>query len=298
MNQVNNYRSELRDYFDSLTLKSETTITNWFEEFPDFALKALQEMNTAPLKDPQIVSQIIASHDWPEQHFKSATFADLSFTLFRNEHFFLDLYIWNHQDTNIHDHHFSGAFQVIQGESFHISYNFIPEEQLTPWLEKGRLKVVEKTNLTAGETRKIDFNDKFIHQNLHSTNPCLTLCLRTKDHPHILLNSYCNGGLKIGLYRSHINDIKALEAISYLTQFKNSSDTEITEIITMVSDHALYSIMNGQQHILTRNDPKIRTVIHNELFRRNPKQYMWFKEVVDKQQKLAIQLQSMFKIQA
>jgi hypothetical protein len=234
----------------------------------------------------------------PIQHFRSGLFADLSFTLFRNDHFFLDLYIWNHQDTNIHDHHFCGAFQVVQGESFHLSYDFISEEKKSSWLEKGRLEVVEKTNLLPGETKKIAFYDRFIHQNIHTTNPCVTLCLRSNDHPEIMLNSYYNKGMKIGLYRSYLIDVKLLEAVQYLVHQNLSKADEEQALMSSVSDHALYSILTGQKNILANISPQLLEIIHRELRQRNPDQYGWFVDAIEKQNKLVIQLQSMFKTQA
>ena len=261
---MKNYQQDLGRSLKSIEKHSSLNVKNWFKDFPKIATEQLYKLNTIPLQDPSALAKILSMKKWPAQQFPSGHFADLSFTLFRNEHFLLDLYVWHHQDTNIHDHHFSGAFKVIQGESFHIEYDFQKSKSMTPWLEEGKLKIKEQSNLVAGEVKTILFKDDFIHQNMHTTNPCVTLCLRTIDHPKTNLSSYYNLGMKILMTPMSQNDQKMLEGLIYLCSIPNN-EKACQQFISKLSDRALYLSMTGAQPLLNRAPAAFHTMVHEAL---------------------------------
>ena len=291
---MKNYQSDLWRTLKSLDKCSNQNIKNWFRDFPAIATEELNKLNTAPLQDPIVLAKILSMKKWPLQQFPSGHFADLSFTLFRNDHFLLDLYIWNHQDTNIHDHHFSGAFKVVQGESFHIEYDFQKSKSITPWLEEGKLKIKEKSNLVAGDVKTIFFKHDFIHQNMHTTNPCVTLCLRTLDHPKISLSSYYNLGMKILMSPLSQNDQKMLEGLMYLCSIPNN-DSASQQFISKLSDRVLYVSLTGTQRLLNRAPAAFHTLIQETLKNRDENLFNWFTKVTKHQSKLSLQLATLFK---
>jgi hypothetical protein len=291
---MKDYQSDLRRALKSIENYSNKNIKNWFKDFPKIASEQLHKLNTAPLQDPSVLAKIFSLKNWPRQQFPSGYFADLSFTLFRNDHFLLDLYVWNHQDTNIHDHHFSGAFKVVQGESFHIEYDFQKSKVITPWLEEGKLKIKEQSNLVAGDVKTILFKDNFIHQNMHTTNPCVTLCLRTLDHPKINLSSYYNLGMKILMTPISHNDQKMLEGLMYLCSIPNNESAS-QQFISKLSDRALYLSMTGTQPLLNRAPAAFHTIVHETLKKRDEHLFNWFTKVLKHQSKLNLQLATLFK---
>jgi len=291
---MKNYQQDLGRSLKSIEKQSNLNIKNWFKDFPKIATEQLHKLNTAPLQDPNVLAKVLSLKNWPRQQFPSGHFADLSFTLFRNDHFLLDLYVWNHQDTNIHDHHFSGAFKVIQGESFHIEYDFQKSKSITPWLEEGKLKIKEQSNLVAGEVKTILFKEDFIHQNMHTTNPCVTLCLRTLDHPKISLSSYYNLGMKILMTPISHNDQKKLEGLMYLCSIPNNQNA-CQQFISKLSDRALYVTMTGAQPLLNRAPAAFHTMVHETLKKRDENLFLWFNKVTKHQRKLNLQLATLFK---
>ena len=291
---MKNYQSDLRRTLKSIDKDSNLSIKNWFKDFPQIATEQLHKLNTAPLQDPNVLAKLLHMNKWPAQQFPSGHFADLSFTLFRNDNFLLDLYVWNHQDTNIHDHHFSGAFKVIQGESFHIEYDFQKLKSITPWLDAGKLKIKEQSNLVAGDVKTIFFKDDFIHQNMHTTNPCVTLCLRTLDHPKISLSSYYNLGMKILMGQMSQNDQKTLEGLMYLCLIPNNENA-CQQFISKLSDRALYVCMTGSQPLLNRAPAAFHTLVHETLKKRDENLFNWFNKVIKHQSKLNLQLSTLFK---
>ena len=291
---MKNYQSDLWRTLRLIYKYSNKNIKNWFKDFPKIATEQLHKLNTAPLQDPNVLAKLFSLKNWPSQQFPSGHFADLSFTLSRNDHFLLDLYVWNHQDTNIHDHHFSGAFKVIQGESFHIEYDFQKSKSITPWLDEGKLKIKEQSNLVTGDVKTIFFKDDFIHQNMHTTNPCVTLCLRTLDHPKLNLSSYYNLGMKILMSPLSQNDQKMLEGLMYLCSFPNN-ETASQQFISKLSDRALYLSLTGTQRLLNRAPAAFHTLVHETLKKRDENLFNWFTKVTKHQSKLNLQLATLFK---
>lgn len=291
---MKNYQSDLWRSLKAVDKYSKKNVKNWFKDFPAIATEQLHKLNTASLQDPILLAKLLCMKKWPRQQFPSGHFADLSFTLFRNDHFLLDLYVWNHQDTNIHDHHFSGAFKVIQGESFHIKYDFQKSKIVTPWLEEGKLSLKEKSNLVAGDVKTILFKHDFIHQNMHTTNPCVTLCLRTLDHPKISLSSYYNLGMKITMTPISQNDQKLLEGLLYLCSIPNN-EIACQQFISKLSDRVLYSSVIGILPLFKRAPAAFYTTIYETLKTRDESLFNWFNKVIKHQSKLNLQLATLFK---
>jgi predicted metal-dependent enzyme (double-stranded beta helix superfamily) len=288
------FKKKLERSLNLLDKKIETSNKDIFKTFPQHAAKLLSTLDHQSFNNPKLIASLLNRKKWPRQQFPSGHFADLSFTLYRNHNFLLDMYVWHHQDTNIHDHHFSGAFKIITGNSFHIGYKFEATEKYFPWLEKGKLSVTEKSSLIEGDVKAIAFSDKFIHQNLHSTNPCITLCLRTIDHPKKLLSSYYNRGMKIKLYRIKESETKLMEGISHLLQ-KPENEQLCIKLIDKLSDHCLVSISMGQHRFLNNSPSPIQNLAREMLLKRNKKIFSWVYDVLKVQESLNMEMRSMFK---
>lgn len=112
--------------------------------------------------------------------YKENNFGEYPVTLFRNEIFFIDAYIWQTQDTSIHNHSFVGAFKVLQGASLETQYSFKQTKENTAVnLKYGHFKQKKKGVLKTGDSEKIMLGDQYIHQVWHLEKPTITLCLRS-----------------------------------------------------------------------------------------------------------------------
>src|ERR1051326_7259303 len=86
---------------------------NYSEEaFPTIAADALAEADAITNVDPwEIVRQLHAVTDLPHQSIEDK-FSDLPVVLYHGLRFHIDVYFWLDGTTSIHQHGFSGAFQV------------------------------------------------------------------------------------------------------------------------------------------------------------------------------------------
>jgi hypothetical protein len=88
--------------------------------FPEIAANALLAADL-PAKidtwDP--IRWVHVTTDFTRQMDPQASFGDPPITLFVGPRFYIDVYYWLDSTTAIHEHGFSGAFQVLHGASVH-----------------------------------------------------------------------------------------------------------------------------------------------------------------------------------
>ncbi len=165
----------------------------------------------------------------PRQHFKNNAFSDRSLTVLRGNNWFLDLYLWDGRDTGLHDHHFSGAFQVQTGLYHERLYRFVPGTLHHDVWNRGQLEPAGTQLLERGHINPIFTGDRYIHQTYHPQRPAVTLCLRSENvFPH--LHNFLLSGAKIG------GVLEDQQARSYYTQAINTwNDKKPDEALRLLS---------------------------------------------------------------
>jgi hypothetical protein len=150
--------------------------------FPEIAAQALAETRPTERVDPlEIIRHLHSSLSAPAQH--GENFSDLPITLYAGPRFYVDVYFWLDGTTAIHQHGFSGAFQVLSGSSIHSLYTFTREQEINPHFSTGQLLLEEVQVLGKGDIRKILPGDQFIHSLFHLERPSVTITVRTVQSP-------------------------------------------------------------------------------------------------------------------
>jgi len=132
----------------------------------------------------------------PRQNFRSLEFSDLPLTIARGEECFIDVYFWRRRPTVIHNHHFRGAFQCLLGLNVDSEFKYNQTTKFTKFHSLGKLELQNMSQLSRGEIKSIDFQDKFIHQNHHQANLTVNLCFRTPDVAKKNLSNFLYSGIK------------------------------------------------------------------------------------------------------
>lgn len=151
---------------------------------PEIAARALEELALPGRVDPwQAVWHVLSSDELSEQRDVEARFSDLPVTVFNGPRFYVDFYYWLDGTTEIHQHAFAGAFQVLAGSSLHSRYAFDREREINPRLLAGRLRLVEAEILRPGAIRRIVPGPAHIHSLFHLERPSVTLTVRSQNTP-------------------------------------------------------------------------------------------------------------------
>ncbi len=128
------------------------------------ALKALSEAGTLPTqRDP------------------TSRFGDPPVTLWSADDLVVDLYFWTRPEPATHDHDFTGAFVVLEGQSLHLTWQFEPDALYSDnALMTGALERMDAEILRPGDCRTIRGGAAFIHTVAHLTRPSLSLTIRSR----------------------------------------------------------------------------------------------------------------------
>lgn len=148
--------------------------------FPALAAAALREANLPASVDVwDELRKVGAARELTEQRDLSASFSNLPITLTNRSRFYVDLYLWLDGTTSIHQHAFSGAFQVLAGSSLHSHYRFEERQRINEHFRMGEIKLESVELLGAGDIRGIISGAKFAHALFHLARPSATITVRT-----------------------------------------------------------------------------------------------------------------------
>jgi hypothetical protein len=166
-------------------IESRWRSKNYHEDlFPGIAARALSEFDLPARTDPwQIVRWLYTTPNLPEQMDLEAVFGDPPITLYAGARFYIDAYYWLDGTTSIHQHSFSGAFQLLLGSSIQSGYSFENSQEINPHFLVGDILLNDVSLLSKGEIREIIPGPRLIHSLFHLERPSVTITVRTHKAP-------------------------------------------------------------------------------------------------------------------
>ncbi|WP_408098033.1 hypothetical protein ACJVC5_03665 [Peredibacter sp. HCB2-198] len=188
----------------------------------NFHLKAAELLETARLDKEydfeQLVQESFKKSFRHEQNFAHFEFSDLPVTLARGKHSFIDIYFWRRRPTVIHNHHFTGAFQCLEGKNLDLEFEFKEKEKIGKYHAMGEVRIVRSHMIMPGHIQPIAPLNKFIHQNHHHSDLTVNLCFRTIDVQKQHLSNYLFSGLRFE------KNPELLSRVERLFRFTNLGD--------------------------------------------------------------------------
>lgn len=152
--------------------------------FADIAANTLSDLAVVDQLDAwDVVRWLHTTSALPEQMDLKADFGNPPITVFVGPRFFIDVYFWLDGTTSIHQHSFSGAFQLLLGSSVHARYRFAKDREINPQFLIGRIALAEVALLKKGDIRKIIAGPDLIHSLFHLDRPSATITIRTYKAP-------------------------------------------------------------------------------------------------------------------
>ena len=239
-------------------VESRWKAANYSEEaFPDVAATALAEADLPARLDPwEIIRWVHTATTIPEQHDVEGRFGDPPITLFSGARFYIDIYFWLDGTTTIHQHSFTGAFQVLLGSSIHSRYSFHEDQIINEHFSVGKLSLEEVQLLKVNDVRTIRAGRNFIHSLFHLDRPSATITIRT-DHtpsaavqydyrkPHFALNPFFRNPLLS----------KKLQTVALLLGMKHKkADAMIGELVCASDFHTAYFVLQETYQRLQSNE--------------------------------------------
>ena len=214
--------------------------------FPEIAARALSELKLDERVDPwEIIRWAHETPDLPEQMDLPGKFGNPPLTLFVGPRFYVDVYYWLDGTTTVHQHAFSGAFQVLLGSSVHASYRFEKVQEINPHFLTGKLLLAGVSLLSQGEVREIHPGPQFIHSLFHLERPSVTITIRTYKAPGAAVQySYLKPFLAINPFFDDASLTKKVQTVSLLLRMKHAeADTFIGNVLERSDFQTAYAVL-------------------------------------------------------
>jgi hypothetical protein len=222
-------------------------LENYSEQlFPEIAAQALTEADLPGQVDPwEIIRWVQNALTLPDQKDVPGRFGDPPITLFAGSRFYIDVYFWLDGTTSIHQHAFTGAFQVLLGSSIHSHYSFREDKVLNEHFSVGELKLEEVQLLKQNDVKTIKPGRQYIHSLFHLDRPSATITVRTENTPSAALQyDYRKPYFAINPFFSNPVMTKKLQTVGLLLGMKHKdADAMITDLICSSDFHTAYSVL-------------------------------------------------------
>jgi hypothetical protein len=225
--------------------------------FPEIAAQALVEAELPARVDPwEIIRRVQTADSLPQQHDVEARFGNPPITLFAGPRFYIDIYYWLDGTTTIHQHAFTGAFQVLLGSSIHSRYSFREDKIINEHFSVGELALEEVQLLKLKDVRTIRPGRNFIHSLFHLDRPSATLAVRTEHTPSAALQyDYRKPHFALDPFFRNPVMMKKLQTIGLLLGMKHKdADSMIGDLICSSDFQTAYFALEEAYQKLQSNE--------------------------------------------
>ena len=249
-------------------------------DFARIATNILEDSSIHKYYNSGVINEIFAHKSFPKQHYGLKNFSDTPFTLFRGERFILDMYFWRVSDTDIHSHHFTGAFKMLSGVQHQLEFVFKKKKKLFQFLEEGEVKLRSSKELFSGDTQSIVLGDDFIHQTIHSDKiATVNLCLRTTTLPKLDLYSFLLSGYKV--MNNPYNEMRLRKLSLIRTLPENQQLGTLAKYLETADLLTLINLFKGDQFAANYFREEFKDVTKECIKRRFSKDYQKLKKFLE-----------------
>lgn len=222
-------------------------LENYSEQlFPEIAVQALTEADLPARVDPwDIIRWVQTALTLPDQKDLPGRFGDPPITLFSGSRFYIDVYYWLDGTTSIHQHAFTGAFQVLLGSSIHSHYSFREDRILNEHFSVGEVKLEEVQLLKQKDVKTIKPGRQYIHSLFHLDRPSATITIRTDGTPSAAIQyDYRKPYFAVDPFFSTPLMTKKVQTVGLLLGMKHKdADAMISDLICSSDFHTAYSVL-------------------------------------------------------
>jgi hypothetical protein len=231
--------------------------------FPEIAAQALAETNPNRHQDPwDIIRWLHTTPQLPSQRDVEGRFGNPPITLYCSPRFHIDVYFWLDGTTSIHQHAFSGAFQVLLGSSVHSRYSFEHEQHINSHFSIGQVCLNSAELLAEGDIRTILPGRQFIHSLFHLDRPSATVTIRTYQTPDALPQyDFLKPYIALDSSFKDESTIKKVQSVILLLAMKHPEADSFTGDLVSCSDfQTSFLALRAAHECLTTN--ALQNVFH------------------------------------
>lgn len=236
-------------------------------QLPAIAKAKLTEHDLPSKVSPwDVLEWAMTMPELPRQADPHASFGDPPITVFAGARFNIDVYFWFTGTTAVHQHGFSGAFQVLTGSSIHSWYEFFPDDYVNVFMEFGRMELKVCELLQVGAVQEINAGRGYIHSLFHLDDPSVTIVVRTHKSPMFQPQySYHKPHLALDPFYSQDSMTKKIQSMGAMLKAKRpDAEEKIADLLANSDLQQTYHILQNLRAML-RTD-KVKQMFNVEDF--------------------------------
>lgn len=249
----------------------QTAMIELFKALGDEVEREWRDANYDELKLPAIAKAKLLEHDLPSkvtpwdvldwamftpeltpQADPNSNFGDPPITVYSGTRFHIDVYYWFTGTTAIHQHGFSGAFQVLAGSSIHSWYEFLSDDYVNVFMEFGKMDLKVCELLEAGAVQEIAPGRQYIHSLFHLDDPSVTIVVRTRKSPMYLPQySYHKPHLALDPFYVQDSMTKKVQSMGAILKAKRpDADEKIAKMLGESDIQQTYHLLQNLRSML------------------------------------------------
>ncbi|MBK8255081.1 MAG: hypothetical protein IPK82_20775 [Polyangiaceae bacterium] len=152
--------------------------------FPKIAAEALQKARIVErTSSNEVVEWVLKTSTLPPQNDLAESFGEPPITVYRGEHFHIEVLFWVDIPTTVHGHGFSGAFQAFSGSRLQTRHHFEAAFGSPQTLLLGNLHFDGAECLHPGDV--VEISPALVHSVVHLEQPSATLVVRTGSDQNV-----------------------------------------------------------------------------------------------------------------
>ena len=170
------------------------------------------------VRPDDLVAWALRSPSLPQQRDMASKFGQPPLTLFRAPRFYIDALHWLDGSTTVHQHGFSGAFQVLAGASIETRYSFERARSFDGHFVMGDLNVVGTFLHAVGDVTPIEAGPRGLtHALFHLDRPSISIVVRTfHDHEAGPQFNYYKPGIGVDPFFVEETRDRAMQVVNFL----------------------------------------------------------------------------------
>jgi hypothetical protein len=214
--------------------------------FPRICAEHLEAARLHERVAPEDIVAAALAANLPEQRDPAGRFGQPPVTLFRARRFYIDALFWVDATTTVHDHAFSGAFQVLSGRSIETNFTFVISRGVGGHLHLGDLRAEASILRRTGEVRPILAGPSYVHSLFHLDRPSVSLVVRTySDSAQRMQLEYSAGIAFDPFLEDPIRD-RMIQVVDMLRRTENPEfEDRVGELIATTDLHTAFSVIRS-----------------------------------------------------
>lgn len=231
------------------------------EAFGDLAADALATTECPREFFREVTAWGLGDHAIPLQIDIDAMFGQPPICVYVNplQTFYIQALVWLDSTTSVHQHGFSGAFKVVEGQSLHARYSFDACDRVNSRMIFGSVDYLDAEVLSVGDVRTIERGNALIHSVFHLDRPSVTLVVRTfGDTTKGPQYDYLRPWLAVDPFYESARLQRNLQILSAIEQVDRPRYVDTLARLIPTSDlYTTYRYMRQYYERPTRNDERV-----------------------------------------